>query len=719
MTFERNFKISSYFMIGAGFTAAAATGMIYWLPVALFAAAFISGWFIDTARLRKQTPKWFLNCVSILCFLFFIADFMLLSRSFMVSVIHLILFTSIVKLLTLSKNRDYFFLYLTSFTLLLAASSMKVHLIFGICFLIFLFFGIHTFILFEMRLSHGAIQKRIRIHPFVAPKSRNESGPELFSPFPTRLLSIISFGVTLLILAVALPLFLLLPRSSSGYNRQPSGETQFVSGFSDSVELGRTGTVKQSDAVVMRVRVSKPPSLLPVDLKWRGLAFDYYNGRAWKRSDPVRRPVPVQGRYFKLEDSARGTDWLHQSFFIESLSTNVVFAARKALAVSRDAGSLTRDSAENLYVNSPEQTKRRYDVISDQSLPNPEFIYGTGSIPAGILKTCLQVPPLDGRIEELTKQVTAQAGNNYEKVKALEQYLHERYAYSLELKGTPGSKDPLSVFLFETRQGHCEYFASALAIMLRYAGIPSRLVNGFRIGEYNRIGDSWIVRQYHAHSWVEAYLPPYGWTEFDPTPVQRQYSRPEFAQFWIDMANTIDLWWWERVVNYDYSRQYNVIAFIYSTSAKIRDSIRDLAARAFEKSSQGFLWMFSTKETQGSAKVWVGAIILFIIMAFLIRPLRKQILKRMRPVLYRNRPRLYAETFYTEALEILSKYGIARDPDQTPMEFAKGLSNHPAGTSLFALTRLYNRVRFGPPDEAPGRTEADNLLRSLRRSLSG
>ncbi len=718
MTFEQNFKISSYFMIGAGFAAAAATGMIHWLPVALFAVAFIAGWFIDTARLREQIPNWSLNCVSILCFLFFIVDFTLLSRSFMVSVIHLVLFTSIVKLLTLSKNRDYFFLYLSSFTLLLAASSMKIHFLFGICFLIFLFSGIHTFILFEMRLSHSAIQKRIRIHPFVALRSRNESGPELFSPFPTRLLSAISFGITLLILVVALPLFLLLPRSGSGYNRQPSGKTQFVSGFSDSVELGRIGTVKQSDAVVMRVQLSKPPSLLPEDLKWRGLAFDYYDGRAWKRSDPVRHPVPTQGRYFKLEESALGTDWLQQSFFIESLSANVVFAARKALAVSRDAGSLSRDSADNLYVNSPEQTKRRYDVISDWSRPNPELIYDTGSIPAGILETCLQIPPLDGRIEELTKQVTASAGGNYEKARILEQYLRERYAYSLELKGTPGSKDPLSVFLFETRQGHCEYFASALAIMLRYAGIPSRLVNGFRIGEYNRIGDSWIVRQYHAHSWVEAYLPPYGWTEFDPTPVQRQHPRSAFAQFWIDMANTVDLWWWERVVNYDYSRQYNVIATIYSTSAKIRDSIRDLAARAFDKSRKGMLWIFSTKETHGPAKVWPGVIILFIVMAFLIRPLRKQILKRMRPVLYRNRPKLYAESFYTEALEMLSKHGMVRAPDQTPMEFAQTLSDHPAGTPLFALTRLYNTTRFGP-QHTPRTMEAERLLQSLRGSLSG
>ena len=96
------------------------------------------------------------------------------------------------------------------------------------------------------------------------------------------------------------------------------------------------------------------------------------------------------------------------------------------------------------------------------------------------------------------------------------------YRYSLELKGRPGSADPLAVFLFESRAGHCEYFATAMAVMLRQTGIPARLVNGFRTGEYNALGDAWVVRQYDAHSWVEAYFKPYGWIEFDPTPAQAQ-----------------------------------------------------------------------------------------------------------------------------------------------------------------------------------------------------
>ncbi len=719
MTFERTFKASSYCMIGSGFAAIALTGSLHWFPVVLFLTALIASWFLDTARLRKRIPVWIINGLSIAFFLFFIMDFMFLSQSFLVSVIHLTLLAAILKVMTLSKDRDYFILYLLGFSELLAATALTVNLVFGICLLIFLVSGILTFILFEMRRSNAAIQDRISVRPFVAPKYVRESGMELFGRFPAASLMGLTFGITLFILVVALPLFLLLPRLNSGFYRQPSGETQFISGFSESVELGREGSIGLSDAVVMRVRTSITPSQLPADLKWRGLALDHFDGRAWKRSNPEQYPVSVQGRYFKLEDSATGTAWLHQTFFLEALSTNVVFAARKALAVSRESGFLSRDTADNLFTSFHAEKKLRYEAISDLSRPDPALLSNSDSIPVDVLETCLQLPFFDRKIENLAKRVTASATGKYEKAKVLERHLRTRYDYSLELTGTAGSNDPLAEFLFETRKGHCEYFASAMAIMLRYTGIPSRLVNGFRSGEYNNIGDNWIVRQYHAHSWVEAYLPPYGWMEFDPTPVQQQPPDTGLARFWAGFMDAVDLWWWERVVNYNTSRQYNLVANVYSVSGAVLNSIENSTAYVYEKSREGAAWIVSPKALAAIAGRWYWGTFFLILIVLLITPLRKYLRNRMRPVLYRNKPKIYADSFYTEALEMLSKYGMVRAPAQTPMEFALGLSKHPAGTPLIALTRLYNRIRFGPPNTSPNDTVAEDLLQSLRSALSG
>jgi len=99
----------------------------------------------------------------------------------------------------------------------------------------------------------------------------------------------------------------------------------------------------------------------------------------------------------------------------------------------------------------------------------------------------------------------------------LQEYLRDHYRYTLHLPATV-QKDPLANFLFERKEGHCEYFASAMAVMLRGLGIPARVVNGFRGGEFNDLSGQYLVRARDAHSWVEAYFPRHGWVSFDPTP---------------------------------------------------------------------------------------------------------------------------------------------------------------------------------------------------------
>ena len=126
-------------------------------------------------------------------------------------------------------------------------------------------------------------------------------------------------------------------------------------------------------------------------------------------------------------------------------------------------------------------------------------------------------PQLDRRIPQLAEQITASADNNYDKAPALEIYLRTHFGYTLQLPRTV-PHDPLANFLFERKQGHCEYFASSMAVMLRTLGIPSRVVNGFRTGEFNDLTSQYVVRASNAHSWVEAYFPELGWVAFDPTP---------------------------------------------------------------------------------------------------------------------------------------------------------------------------------------------------------
>ena len=165
----------------------------------------------------------------------------------------------------------------------------------------------------------------------------------------------------------------------------------------------------------------------------------------------------------------------------------------------------------------------------------------------------LKLPPLDVRISKLAEEITAQAPNNYEKAVALERYLSTHFGYTLELPRTL-ARDPLANFLFERKRGHCEYFASSMAVMLRSLRIPSRIVTGFRGGEFNDLTGQYVVRASDAHSWVEAYFPGFGWISFDPTPAGSVPARTGWSrlQLYLDAAASF---WREWIINYDVSHQ--------------------------------------------------------------------------------------------------------------------------------------------------------------------
>ena len=136
----------------------------------------------------------------------------------------------------------------------------------------------------------------------------------------------------------------------------------------------------------------------------------------------------------------------------------------------------------------------------------------------------------------------------------MERRLRAGYTYSLE---TPNREpaDPLAYFLFTSRKGYCEYFASAMAVMLRSLGVPARLATGFQSGIYNPITELWLVRASDAHTWVEAWIAGHGWTTFDPTPPDTAPPGLSLAAkvgLYLDAAQTF---WQEWVVSYDIGRQ--------------------------------------------------------------------------------------------------------------------------------------------------------------------
>ena len=132
----------------------------------------------------------------------------------------------------------------------------------------------------------------------------------------------------------------------------------------------------------------------------------------------------------------------------------------------------------------------------------------------------------DSRITALARQVTTGASNPYEQAKAIELFLRSEYRYTLAPPAVGAGQDPILAFLFYGKAGYCQYFATAMADLLRSLGIPTRLVNGYGAGTFDPRANAWVVRESDAHTWVESYFPGSGWIPFEPTPDGHYFSIP-------------------------------------------------------------------------------------------------------------------------------------------------------------------------------------------------
>src|SRR5581483_10843037 len=252
-----------------------------------------------------------------------------------------------------------------------------------------------------------------------------------------------------------------------------------------------------------------------------------------------------------------------------------------------------------------------YHGVSDISQPPPSSVrVATGEVPPQADRY-LQLPNLNPQIRQLATRITTSAPTAYDKAAAIERYLLTNYTYSLQQTRGPGG-DPLSYFLLERKQGHCEYFASGMAVMLRTIGVPSRVVNGFRGGEFNPLTGSYIVRARDAHSWVEAYFPGQGCISFDPTPPDPKPSASTWtrAQMYVDAMREF---WREWIINYDFGHQATLAA---TTTAQTRHLYRD-AKRWMQTRYDRLLNSVRTVQAHTTASPKTSAVALGLLTAFL------------------------------------------------------------------------------------------------------
>lgn len=618
---------------------------------------------------------------------------------------HLIVFLSAIKLLQVKSDRDWVFLYLISFFEILLAAGLSFSPLFLAMLSLYLFCALSTVIAFEIRKAKRTItvrETRLLVPPDSAAFKWLAAGaPRKNSE--ARRLPVVACSLLILIFVLALPLFLVAPRAgSAAISRAGAGLTNFI-GFSENVTLGEIGTLKRNNEIVMHVRVEEAQPIQQRELRWRGVALDEFTGKSWKKSAEARRSdqKPLEGGLFKLGT----TEALHrlttQTVFLEPIESSVLFAAYRAVAIQGDLPFLRVDAEGSIESHRHDLDRIIYKALSDTTEFDPAILRKDDQ-PTEASSRYLQRPSsTDRRIGDLARSmiVNAQARNHYDAAKAIETQLQRDYAYSLEMKAS--GPDPLADFLFNVRAGHCEYFSTAMAVMLRTQGIPARVVNGFLPGEYNEAAGAFTVRQSDAHSWVEVYFPgTNSWVTFDPTPA---VGRTEPVNDGLGAqvgkyAEALELIWFQYVVGYDRQEQRSLAMSLHNRIFDYRRSISEEFA-ALKKTMPSII--------RSAMLAALGLVAL---------PLLLLVARRMRLLGWRQAFSISGRSavadssaidFYQRLMALLARRGMQRESYLTPLEFAGSVDL----SAVLAITRAYNRVRFGGEQLSAGE------LREIERAL--
>jgi transglutaminase-like putative cysteine protease len=350
----------------------------------------------------------------------------------------------------------------------------------------------------------------------------------------------------LLLPLASLPLlflfFPILPRTQMPLWNFVAATAARPSGFSDQVEPGGRSVIGESRALVFRAEMPRQPQQ---QLYWRGTVFNRIDGSRWMRVEPPFEHIIYKGPR------------IVQTIYPEPGSSRVLPAldAPAALMLQR-----SRQSTDGVYESQGRSGKR--------------FTYRAESVSAAILPVSgeiqrsfyLAVPDAPStRVMQLAANIRRLGGSDAGRLEQLELY-YRNGGFSYSKTGLPTGERALEQFLFEKKQGHCEFFAASFALILRAAGVPARLVGGYLGGDFNDLGGYYLVREEMAHVWVEAFIGGKGWVRIDPSSFAQNagtvWGGSPGKGLLRQLRMTLDslsFAWDSAVINYDFERQVGAV----------------------------------------------------------------------------------------------------------------------------------------------------------------
>lgn len=545
------FELALYLLVALPVAAIAFGGSLGNVLGIVFVTALPASWWFHKRGLANAgQAKWWnlivLGFLGVTAFQLVTTELSLLRGG-----IQFVVVLTIIKLFSRLGERDELQLFALSFLGLAAATTVNEDLTFGVVFALYVVLGTFSLAVFHLR-SELAGRPRLALRQQQSSLNRGYVA--------------VLAGIGGLILAASLGIFFFFPRIGLGFFAPQERDGVSVSGFSDNVELGGHGAIRDNPEVVMRVEFLDGPPEDFASLHWRTLSFDRYDGRRWSRTFPDRgRALPLSKGVSDLSRSHGSTgagDRLQ--IYLEPIGKNVLPVLRPTesvrLGVTKyvlrwgpKAGYVRQDAYDDMHHTIDSEVGISYILTRAESF-DPQALRSRYLRPPRA--EFLQLPPLTERVKTLAARMTRGATTNAQKADAIVRALQKDYEYTTDLPQVDA--DPVDAFLFETKRGHCEYFATTSVMLLRQNGVPARLVNGFLGGQWNDVGGYLAVRQGDAHSWAEYWDPERGWTEIDPTPATGSFQSAQIVETARAAWDAMRLRWMKWVIEYDLNTQIEV-----------------------------------------------------------------------------------------------------------------------------------------------------------------
>ncbi len=618
------------------------------------------------------------------------------------------------KLLSHKTARDWKQIFALGLMHLALAAVLTVDLSFALCY--FLFAVAATWAVCLLNIWH----ERARLRE-AQPGGDTEQGIGLSFLAITGLLSLVS-------MVCAAAIFMVLPRVGLG-NFGISRNSTRLTGFSESVQLDDLGPLLQNDTPVMRVVLSGPSAHRYEARYMRGAAFDRWDGARWTKSS--HRALSIAGRNRDFRDLTRPTEIvpdslrLIQEITLSPTGTAALFACPEPIIVreaSFYADTVKVDLFNCLKLLVTPSIDIQYTAIS--ALPDLQHRAAARVFPAQRPggRDYTQLPDdLDPRLSALAQQWWQEIDAPYDlrRVELFAQRLLEHCEYTLDVPATPNGENPLAFFLFTSKRGHCELFATALAVLLRTLGVAARVANGFILQEYIPFEEYYLVRQSHAHAWTEVYVAPQGWLVVDATPSGSQATPLQVNDSFSALLDSVGFLWMRWVISYNAEDQ--------------RQLALDAKSMFSELKASSLQWLRETRDQLGiesmsswgsSAGRWTLIVVLMALLAVVLLRRRWARLLGRSALLARNPSHLAAAAGLLHELEeALAGCGSPRRPPETAAEWLARLSlPELVWPQADQVLHGFHRLRYGnlplDADERAGLMERIRALKDALRNAS-